>query len=519
MKIVIHSVKISSKTKFSDVFAPSLKGETSENSSPFRVGGNTNFQRLRISLFIKKSILLFSFFISSSFFLCAQNVTIKGNATGAAGKMLCVYSWSDQLTYVLEKVASGKIDSSGKFEFTFKNDKTFFAYLKIDFNQAPIYIEPDKTYNLDISCPDCNSPDDKTNPYLEPKQLYVTIKGTDSLELNNAMIRFNKLYDDFLLKNFILLIKQRNKTLVDSFKVKIDKRFALVNNEYFKTIVRYRFAMIEQSAQLNTKEGLSKKYFWNQPVLYDNMGYMEFFDEFFKGYINAESRHITRDDLERTINTEKSFPALLDSLGKDTLLRNEVIRELVALKGLGELYYTQQYDRTAILDMYRYVKENSKFSLHKKIAENYLNYFTKLAPGTAAPGFTLKDYSGQSYSLSELNKGKYLYLFFWTTWCIPCASEMNLIGKLMEKYGLKVEFVGISTDKEFMTYYYFMQKNKKFDFITLHWGNKTELLENYEVRAYPLFVLIGPDGNIVQCPAENPSGTLDALLYDLTKKK
>ena len=62
-------------------------------------------------------------------------------------------------------------------------------------------------------------------------------------------------------------------------------------------------------------------------------------------------------------------------------------------------------------------------------------------------------------------------------------------------------------------------QNKKYDFTTLHWGNNTELIENYNVKAYPTYVLIGPDGKIVQYPAEAPSGSLDALLNDLTKIK
>jgi thiol-disulfide isomerase/thioredoxin len=245
---------------------------------------------------------------------------------------------------------------------------------------------------------------------------------------------------------------------------------------------------------------------------------MEFFNEFFKNYINDESKYINTNDLDRTINVEKSFPALLDSLGKDTILRNEVLREMVALKGLGELYYAKDYDKTAILSMLKYEKENSKFAQHIVIAENFITLFTRLAPGTLAPAFTLKDYNGLSYSLKEFNKDKYVYLFFWTKWCVPCLSEMDLIGKLITKYGTKVEFVGISADKEFMSYYNFMQ-NKKYDFTTLHWGNSTELLENYDVKAYPTYVLIGPDGKIVQYPAEAPSSSLDALLYDLTKIK
>ncbi len=470
------------------------------------------------TLFKKKIILylyLLLFFFSSVLF--SQNVTIKGIATGAEGKTLAVYTWSDQLTYTQKLISSGKIDSAGKFSFTLKTDKTFFAYLKIDFNQAPVYFEPGKTYNFTISCPDCKSSDDKTNPYLNPKELSVLINGSDSTELNNLIIRFNAMYDDFVYNNYISLIRMRNKSKIDSFRLKVDNRFGFSKNEYFINLVKYRFAAIEEFAQVGGLVKLAGKYFVKQPVLYDNTGYMEFFNNFFTNFLTEGSTHITKNDLYRTINEVKTFPALMDSLGKDTILKNEVLRELVALKGLGEMYYQHDYNRASILDMFKYVAVNSKFPQHKTIAENYLKLFTKLNVGTVAPDFTLKDFTGLSYKLAEFNKEKYVYLFFWTTWCVPCIEEMGLIGKLIEKYGTKVEFIGISADKEFMTYYYFMQNNKKFDFKTLHWGNNTELLENYNVKSYPTFVLIGPDNKIVQYPAEPPSGKLDDLLFDLIK--
>ncbi|MFA5782029.1 MAG: TlpA disulfide reductase family protein [Bacteroidales bacterium] len=466
---------------------------------------------------MKKTIFSNFVLILISAALPAQNVTLKGKATGAEGKKLDVFAWSDQLTYKQTKIASGKIDSAGKFNFSFKTDETIFTYVKVDFNQAPLYIEPGKTYDLSISCPDCNSPDDKTNPYLDPKSLSVVISNYDSTELNNRIIQFNADYDSFIWNNYVSLIRQRNKSKIDTFKANVNKRFGSVKNEYLSNLIRYRIATIEQMAQIAGSETLSKEYLWKQPVLYNNTGYMEFFNEFFKSYIISGSKYITENDLYRTINQEKSFPALMDSLGKDSILRNEVVRELVALKGLGEMYYSQEFDKTAILGMFKYISEKSKFPQHRLAAVNYMNFLTKLAAGTTAPAFTLKDFNGQTYSLSEFNKDKYVCLIFWTTWCVPCIAEMDLIGKLKEKYGTKVEFVGISTDKEFLTYYYFMQNNKKFNFTTLHWGNNTDLMENYNVKAYPAFILIGPDGKIVQSPAEPPSADLDALLFDLTK--
>jgi peroxiredoxin len=466
-----------------------------------------------IHLFISFLFVVFSFSLYSQ-----TEVVIKGKATGAEGKVLNLFACYDQLTYSLTKVASANIDTTGKFSFTFKTDRTFYAYLKIDFNQAPIYIEPGKTYDLSIKCPDCKSPDDKTNPYLKPKDLDVVIANSDSTELNNLIIRFNADYQNFIVKNYTSLLKLRKRSKLDSFKLAIDKRYGWVKNEYFHNLVNYNNAYVEEFAQLADQEKLAKKFICYHPVLYDNTGYMEFFNDFFKEFLTMESQHITRDDLYRTINQVKSYNAFMDSLGKDTILKNEVIREMVAMKGLGELYYTKDFDQSVILEFYKNIEENSKFPQHRLIAENYLKIFTRLAPGTKAPDFTLKGNDGQTYSLSELNKDKYVYLIFWKTWCTPCISEMEVVNKLMVKYGTKVQFVGIATDKEYLTYYYFMQNNKKINFTTL-WGNNAELMENYNIVAYPTFVLIDPDGKIVQCPAEKPSSDLDAILRKLTTEK
>ena len=467
---------------------------------------------------IKRVYLLFVFlFISGIVF--SQQITIKGTVMGGEGKEIVVYDCSDQITLTQTKMASGKIDTSGYFEVSFNADYTFYALLKVEYNQVPIYLEPAKVYNLSITCPQCNSPEDKTNPYLAPKALITVIENQDSTELNYLINRFDLLTDEFLFNNYISLLKQRNKTKLDSFKTAINKIFSYSQHDYFKNLLTYRLASIEHYTRLNTNEGFIKNYIWNKPVLYNNTGYMELFNGIFSFYATNGPKYI-KYDLAKSINVESSFPALLDSLGKDSLLRNEVIREMVAIKLLGENYYSQLYNQTSILKMLKYVQDSSKFEMHKKIAQNYIRHITKLISGSKAPAFKLKDYTGTYYSLNELNQEKYVYLLFFTTWCVPCISEMNLLGQLKEKFGTKVEFVAISTDKEFMTFYYFMQKNELlYNFTILHWGNNATLLDDYNVKTVPTYILIDPEGKIVQAAAEPPSEQLDELLYKLTKGK
>ncbi|MFH0864581.1 MAG: TlpA disulfide reductase family protein [Bacteroidota bacterium] len=467
---------------------------------------------------MKKIITLLFIIFCSSVFIYAQNVTLKGIAKGAEGKALDVYAYSDLLSCTMTKIASGKIDTLGNFNFSFTTGETIFTYVKVGFTRAPLYVEPGKTYNLQIKCDDCKSADDKSNPYLNTKDLVLTIENTDSTELNNLIYHFNDDYDRFMYSNYVSLIKQRNKSKVDSFRIQINNKYSSISNAYFSELVRYRLASVEQLAQLADNYSIAEKYFFSQPVLYKNTGYMEFFNDFFTEYVTMESSKIKSTDLEKTINELKSMPAFLDSLGKDSILQNEIIRELVAVKCLAEIYYKKTYDQVAVLSMLQYIADSSKFPEHKTAASNYMSIFTKLTKGTIAPPFSLKDMNGEKYSLTELNKGKYVYLIFWTTWCVPCIAEMELIEKLIEKYGTKIEFVGISCDKEYMTFYHYM-KQKSFGFTSLHRGGSSELIENYDVRAFPKFIMIDPDGKIHQNPAITPSENLNEYLFDLTKEK
>ena len=61
--------------------------------------------------------------------------------------------------------------------------------------------------------------------------------------------------------------------------------------------------------------------------------------------------------------------------------------------------------------------------------------------------FTLKDASGKTVSLSDF-KGKYVFLDFWASWCIPCRKENPNVKAQYEKYKNKnFTVLSVSMDK------------------------------------------------------------------------
>ena len=178
------------------------------------------------------------------------------------------------------------------------------------------------------------------------------------------------------------------------------------------------------------------------------------------------------------------------------------------------MYDDPVYKKDRIENTLAAIAKDSKFAENKLIAENLMKYLTRLRPGSAAPVFTLQDRNNKMVSLGDL-KGKPVLIGFWTTYCQSCLSEMELLKPLYDKYHNRMTFVSISADKEYVKMLFFLNLQKDFTWAFLHLGNEVGLLREYDVRSYPLFVLIDNEGKIVQYPADLPGSGLESSLEKL----
>ncbi|MEO6346827.1 MAG: TlpA disulfide reductase family protein [Aquaticitalea sp.] len=165
---------------------------------------------------------------------------------------------------------------------------------------------------------------------------------------------------------------------------------------------------------------------------------------------------------------------------------------------------------------------------------SYKNYFAdKIAfkkefpKGMASPVFKgYENYKGGTTSLSDL-KGKYVYVDVWATWCGPCKKEIPSLKKLEDDFaGKNIQFVSISVDdarrsgggdlqvakEKWRT----MIAEKEMGGIQLFSDNNwnSDFVKNYKINGIPRFILIDPNGNIVDADAARPS---DPKLLDLFK--
>ena len=135
-----------------------------------------------------------------------------------------------------------------------------------------------------------------------------------------------------------------------------------------------------------------------------------------------------------------------------------------------------------------------------KEVESLSIFGTTLAPpqlvGKAAADFTVQTVDGKPYSLSAL-KGKPVLLDFWATWCGPCRKAMPSVEKISREYkdqGLIVLGVNAGEEREIVAS--FLKKTPMAYPAVLSLSGESTILADYKVKAYPTFVLIGPDGDV-----------------------
>lgn len=443
----------------------------------------------------------------------AQKIIIHGIAKAYKGKKISLYVYDDLITYSEIKLSSTTVKENGTFQLQLDSlEHTLYAFLKIERQNATIYLEPNTSY--EVSFPSVDS-SQFVNPNLDQKRdLEFAIKDTN--DLNALIINFNDSYNAFWRENYQYFVKKKSQAKLDSFIVITHRNYSKVQNQYFLTYVDYFFATIEENTFQGQKK-LGKEYILSKPVYYDNYEYMGFFNSFFRQHLRIFA--LTKDGAEvyTQINERASYDGLMGIMAIDKLLHNDTLRELAMLKGLWELYYTPGFDKDNILKIIGFVASKGKISEHQKIANNILILLKKGSPGTKAPDFQLPDKNGKIISLADF-KGKFVYLDFWASWCTPCLQEMKLIVDLKKKFGNKISFICISMDKDIEMMKKFLVKNPNYDWTFLHIDDETNI-EQYGVKTVPTYFLISPEGNFVESPAKKPSENIEKTFYNLSKAK
>ena len=112
-----------------------------------------------------------------------------------------------------------------------------------------------------------------------------------------------------------------------------------------------------------------------------------------------------------------------------------------------------------------------------------------------APDFSLKDIQGKTFKLSS-QRGNPVIMFFGTTWCPACRSEIPRYRDLYDKYaqrGLKFLYIDINESTERVARF---SKQNLFPYLVLV-DESGNVANDYNIIGVPTLILLDKEGNIV----------------------
>ena len=445
---------------------------------------------------MKKILLIPVFFWLAMLTAVAGEVTVSGHLSGfKPGSLVRVLAPADPFSQWEKTLAETHTDEKGNFRLQFSIDHPVYARLAVNLKKGELFLFPGGSYQVKVVHKKMN----QQGSVFDQQPLQLDVNATDN-GMTDQVGKFNAMYNAFVVQHFRSVYQYHNQRILSRFEDKVDSVFQGVGPGYLKNYIRYSLASLQWGARKWSPKAFVLKYFVKQPVLYRNVQYAQVFNNFFASYFSAQiNGPVTPDQLQNAVSTGQLDK--LDALfRKDSVFMNDArVRQLAEMVVLKRLYYQQVYLRSDIVMLLRQMERKSPFSENSKVAGNRIKKLTYLNQGTKAPEFTLPDFTGKEYGLKDW-KGKFVLLAFYKTNCPVCIGQWSMLKDMRDKIGSDFQPVVVVDGSAVSNYQQLYEaQNRRIPFLLL--GKEILLLEKYQVKTFPAYVLINPDGTIAMAPA------------------
>ncbi|MCK0130821.1 TlpA family protein disulfide reductase [Flavobacteriaceae bacterium F08102] len=330
---------------------------------------------------------------------------------------------------------------------------------------------------------------------------YLMTKSNNIVKERGDYAEFNSLNEaDFLAKQNSL--NERYISYLESFP-NIPKEFEEFEREelyYYHLLTLLNYESLHQRYTEQPDFKVSKDFLKEL----DGVDYLN--EERYRrrgSYTKLVDLHFNRKANEYAENEKvDKYMAKLNVFGA---IPNDYIKNSLLMSAAKyDIGYTDNID--AYYNTYLSVSTSTRNN--ESITQKY-KALKKLSKGQPSPEFNdYSNHAGGTTSLSDF-KGKYVYIDVWATWCGPCLAEVPSLKKVEKQYhGKNIAFVSISIDTEkARDSWRKMVTDKQLSGVQLiadkDWSSK--FIEAYEINSIPRFILIDPDGKIVNANAPRPS--------------
>lgn len=196
------------------------------------------------------------------------------------------------------------------------------------------------------------------------------------------------------------------------------------------------------------------------------------------------------EELSREIEksgTEKKKELILENLDKEVALN-----ALISNSGV----FSEQELELALMQVTPELKDLNSY---KRFASNLelttISFQAK--EGSESIDFSLLSREGKQVSLSDFD-GKYRLLEFSFTGCKPCLDALPEISEIDRRFEESIEVISIWNDRSQNIWLNGAKKHKELIRWTDLWDETGKVTQLYEVKVWPTYILISPQGKIEQ---------------------
>lgn len=464
-----------------------------------------------------KKLLLLIFLLAC--FAGFSQTKIKVHFPGAEKKVAHIWVYTDYVSYSKKEIAEVQIDKNGDFDFKLYLNNPKPIFIQVDFIRIQLFMEPNINYEIQID--EVDFEDEELYPkaviaYLAPN--YKIIKPVEH-ELNKGIEETNKMYSSFIDSNYLSLVRgQGVVALVDSFDNQLNTFTESYGNKYLTGFNAFQMAQLRLMSREYSTQMVVDKYFSGDKLDLNDPKAMEFFNSFWANYLLTKGKGFTVNQVDSAINIKKSYQALSSVLANDPLLKDSVLRELVIIRNLKQLYVRREFSKSAIIDLLYDISRSKLRVEHRDIAVNVRKRLMSYDKGSKVSDYEFTDIEGNKFKLSDF-EGMYIYINVWNTECPECLANMDYTKELFEDYDDVIKFISISVDADMEVMKSYV-KGREFQWTIAPLGENYDFLNTYNIGFLPRYILIDKSGKIENIDAPAPSNQFsDYFLKMLNDKK
>lgn len=432
--------------------------------------------------------------------LSSQNVTIKGNVN-SHNALVRLFLYNDMLTLEQTQVDETRADNNGDFILMADIDIISLAQIAVDLERVDILLSPNSEYDLEIMVPEQS--DDVS--YFERKSPVIKMKDAMDEGLYYQYIMSELIIDNFIIDNFNRLYRGRQLSLLDSLDAKIEKELGKQLPDFIRDYVRYKKASVQMAVDNDNAKKVVNQYFNKQNVLYSQPAYMTLFNEIFADYFLSRQFEPSEFSSKFYSGYDIFLAYLMD---EDAFLSdNEGLAELIIAWNLRRMYYENPDDRKLILTYMNKIIQLTDNEMNKILVEDILEQINRLSYGSQAPYFSLNNKNGDLVKLSDY-QDDVLLLQFVNHNSSMIDYQFDKLKELSLQWQDSVKIVTIAT-KESYDNFKQMFDNKSITWELLNLDDDILLLEKYQIRTFPDYIILRRGCKIGMAPAPAPDQYLD----------